>query len=266
MLKCLFSDYYHIQACSFAVMLVVLQYHVCNVTSWHVANSDLTQVCCQTPWPTIFRFVVIGNKYCDQLSNKPSVKQHTVITTRVTNNSIKPHNQPDNNIMEHYCNKCKITRECASFNLDDEHFSIYKCTGCLNHHICKVHCCGKIYNLGTRRYCKPPIHQHMKACLKKSGWKMNSNGCIWQKKNATKRPMINLPNTPLNNHSSDVLSLEEDANFGCSVEMDSDDNYCNYDTKSNATSLLGHDFPNFGYAYHWCILPSGLSIIPWEWN
>ena len=28
--------------------------------------------------------------------------------------------------------------------------------------------------------------------------------------------------------------------------MDLDDNFCNYDTKPSAQTLLGHEFPNFG--------------------
>ena len=137
---------------------------------------------------------------------------------------IKPHNQVDNNVMEHYCKKCEITREYASFNLDDEHCSIYKCTGCSNQHICKVHCCGKIYNLVTRRFCRPYISQHMKVCLKKVDGKRNRMDASHDKPNATKRPMINLPDTPSTNHSSAILSIQEDANFDCSVEIDSDDN------------------------------------------
>ena len=66
------------------------------------------------------------------------------------------------------------------------------------------------------------------------------------KPHATKRPMINFPDTPSNHHSSGLFSPQADANFDCSLEMDLDDNYCNYDTKSSVPTLLGHEFPNFG--------------------
>ena len=90
------------------------------------------------------------------------------------------------------------------------------------------------------------MKEHMKACMKKENAKRNRIDASHDKPNPTKRPMINSPETPSTNHSSAIKAVQEDANFDCSVEIASDDNYCNYDTKSNTTSLSGHDFPNFG--------------------